>query len=435
MSILSDFTTITVFSIFGLNPLNTVYAETIDVSNKRSINNSLELAQNTTVTPTENNVANSEDEMIDALQNRQEKIEKLPEKLPLKDQKLNNSQSDNSPAPLPKKRFKTSKLLMIGFPLTILFLAVATPLLKKITKEKSNKLPIPERSLNLHNNALKEINTLASQIEKINDTKFANEEFILLLQIKIDIAKGTEGYAELNYQAELLKAAIIAQKSFLKLESTELRYRSRKQQEFYQYIADNLVADVNKEEFIQKIKNKQTEILPIINTVEGKEAINAYAQEIETLSQYELGLKLLALFKQYDLRDFAIIKQIADVIEGLQGQDLLSAKRLLTYILEYYDLFDKIAPVLGIIPGIQSQITYAKILQFIGLNNRHGGSYQEFQALVKLLQRWEQPYGIITTIRQQFSPEEYHFPSEFEQEIPGTNIYQKYAPYLAKLKS
>ncbi len=46
----------------------------------------------------------------------------------------------------------------------------------------------------------------------------------------INVAKKTEGYPELNNSVELLKAAIIAQKSFLKLESTELRYRSRKQQ-------------------------------------------------------------------------------------------------------------------------------------------------------------------------------------------------------------
>ncbi len=317
---------------------------------------------------------------------------------------------------------------------------LAIPLLKGIIgvflsnfQQKFGKPQIPERSLNLHNDAFKEIKIIGKQVEKVNDEKFTSEEFKLLLQIKIDIAKGTEGYQELNYQVELLKAAIIAQKSFLKLESTELRYRSRKQQEFCQYIAEHLEAEIDKEEFAKKIKKKQIEILPLINTEEGREAINSYAQEINAISQHELGLKLLALFKKYDLQDFSIIKQIADAIEGLQGYDLLSPKRLVAYVREYYDLFDKIAPILGISKNDNSHATYARILQLIGLNNRHGGAYLEFKELVRLLQKWERPYGTITMVREQFSPQEYQIPSEFQQEIPGTSIYKKYAQYLADL--
>ncbi|MGL5075612.1 MAG: hypothetical protein ACRDBG_07180, partial [Waterburya sp.] len=319
-------------------------------------------------------------------------------------------------------------------------LAVATPLLKGVIgvflsnfQQKFGKPQIPERSLNLHNDAFKEIKIIGKQVEKVNDEKFTSEEFRLLLQIKIDIAKGTEGYQELNYQVELLKAAIIAQKSFLKLEATELRYRSRKQQEFYQYIAEHLEAEIAKEEFAKKIKKKQTEILPLINTEEGREAINSYAQEINVISKHELGLKLLALFKKYDLQDFSIIKQIADAIEGLQGHDLMSPKRLVAYVREYYDLFDKIAPILGISKNDHSHATYARILQVIGLNNRHGGAFIEFKELVRLLQKWERPYGTITMMREQFSSQEYQIPSEFQQDIPGTSIYQKYAQYLAAL--
>jgi hypothetical protein len=460
MSRLQNFTLATAISILGCSSITISNAEASVFSSKlklislnpanqvTNVVNHAQLAQNPNTTATESNSSESDDEMIDALQKRQEKIDELKE-LPIVKEKLedknSNEQLDSSESlelsPSPKNSKSLSqKMLTFGLPATILFIAVATPFLKGIVgvflsnfQQKFGKPKIPDRSLNLHNNALKEIKIIGKQVEKTNNEKFTSEEFILLLQIKINIAKGTEDYPELNYQVELLKAAIVAQKSFLKLEATELRYRSRKQQEFYQYVAENLEAEIDKEEFATRIKQKQTEILPLINTEEGKKAINSYAQEINELSKHELGLKLLALFKKYDLKDFSIIKQMADAIEGLQGHDLMSSKRLVAYVREYYDLFDKIAPILGISKNDNSHATYARILQFIGLNNRHGSSYIEFKELVRLLQKWEKPYGTIILVREQFSPQEYQIPSEFQQEIPGTSIYQKYAQYLADL--
>jgi hypothetical protein len=452
MSRLQNLTLATVFSILGLSTIKISNADASVFSSQFIPNNQFtdtanhtQLAQNSNTTTTETNSSESEDEMIGDLQERQQKIEDLKELPLLKDKNLNQQLDNNQPSTQSSTSSKKSKplafkLLTIGLSATILVIAVATPLLKGVIgvflsnfQQKFGKPSIPERSLNLHNDAFKEIKIIGKQVEKVNDEKFTSEEFKLLLQIKIDIAKGTEGYQELNYQVELLKAAIIAQKSFLKLEATELRYRSRKQQEFYQYIAEHLEAEIDKEEFAKKIKKKQTEILPLINTEEGREAINSYAQEINAISKHELGLKLLALFKKYDLQDFSIIKQIADAIEGLQGYDLLSPKRLVAYVREYYDLFDKIAPILGIPKNNNAHATYARILQVIGLNNRHGGAYLEFKELVRLLQKWERPYGIITMVREQFSPQEYQIPSEFQQDIPGTSIYKKYAQYLAAL--
>ncbi|MGL6338726.1 MAG: hypothetical protein ACRC80_06245, partial [Waterburya sp.] len=287
MSSLQNLTLATVFSILGLNTIKIYNADASVFSSQFIPNNQVtdlanhtQLAQNSNTNTTETNSSESEDEMIDALQEREQKLEELKELPLLKDKNLNqqldNPESLESSTSSKKSKPLAFKLLTIGLPVTILALAVATPLLKGVIgvflsnfQQKFGKPQIPERSLNLHNDAFKEIKIIGKQVEKVNDEKFTSEEFRLLLQIKIDIAKGTEGYQELNYQVELLKAAIIAQKSFLKLEATELRYRSRKQQEFYQYIAEHLEAEIAKEEFAKKIKKKQTEILPLINTEEG----------------------------------------------------------------------------------------------------------------------------------------------------------------------
>ena len=332
------------------------------------------------------------------------------------------------------------RMFTIGIPATILVFLIGKPVVKGIAKtfksnldEKFGKPKVPDGSITLHDNAFKKITIIGNKAKKINDDKFGNEEFKLLIQIKIDIAKKTEGYVELAYGVELLKAAIIAQKSFLKLESIELRYRSRKQQEFYKYVADNVGEDIDKEAFAKKVKKKQIEILPLITTEEGRVALESYAKEINIISQYDLGLKLLSLFKQYDLKDFSILKSISDTIEDLQGQDLFSPQDLISLVLEKYEAFEKLAPILDISEAENSPSTYARILQVIGLENRHGKSYLQFKQLVELLKSWEKPYKTINMVREEYTPDQYQIPAEFKQDIPGIETYRQYAKYLADL--
>ena len=382
-------------------------------------------------------------EILETLQKKNIDIESA-EKLQ-KIQKLVNTGNPRSAVAQPDSSDKLSattafRIFTIGIPATILVFFVATPFVKGTfgvvkdnVDEKFGKPKVPEGSITLHNKALQEITAIGNKAEKINDDKFGNEEFRLLLQIKIDIAKGTKDYKKFGYGVELLKAAIVAQKSFLKLESTELRYRSRKQQEFYRYVADNLKEDIDKEAFAKQVKKKQAEILPLINTEEGRSALESYIKEINNISKYELGLKLLALFKKYDLKDFSVLKKVSDVVERLQGQDLLSPKDLISLVLENYDAFEKLAPILDIPESELSPNIYARMLQFIGLENRHGKSYLQFKQLVELLKKWEKPYKTIKMVRKEYTSNKYQIPSEFEQQIPGKDVYQKYAEYLPDL--
>ena len=63
----------------------------------------------------------------------------------------------------------------------------------------------------------------------------------------------------------------------------------------------------------------------------------------------------------------------------------------------------------------------------------HGKAYLEFEQLVELLKKWEQPYKTIAMIRKEYTEDKYAIPPEFKQDIPGTSTYQKYAEYLADL--
>ena len=60
------------------------------------------------------------------------------------------------------------------------------------------------------------------------------------------------------------------------------------------------------------------------------------------------SIKLLALFKKYELKDFSVLKTVSDVVESLQAKELLSPKDLVSSVLENYDAFEKLGPILGI---------------------------------------------------------------------------------------
>lgn len=378
----------------------------------------------------------SEDEMLDALREREKRIDAGLDK-------IRKSTETAEPEVLEDSGMSsqmTFMMLAIGLPAIVLVFLLGKPIvqgfigvLKNNYEEKFGKPKVPEGSVNLHARSFKEITLIGNQAEKINSEKFGNTEFLLLLKIKINMAKEAEGYQGLSNCVDLLQAGIIAQKSFLRLEQTELRYRSRKQQEFYRYVAESLAEEIEQEAFMRKIKKKKTEILPLITTQEGRDAIDVYSKELKVLSQYQLGLKLLALFKQYELQDFSILKNISDVVEALAGKDLIKSDDLVSAILEHYESFEKLGPIIGIAPAESTPQAYARILQVIGLTNRHGKSYLEFEQLVKLLKKWETPYKAIAIVRKEYTEGEYNIPAEFKQDIPGEQTYQKYAEYLPDL--
>ena len=378
----------------------------------------------------------TQSEMLDALQNREFNVNNLKELSQI--QKL---VATSSPTVLESPDFSPTfafRIFTIGLPATILLFLVGRPIVKGVyqvisdnVQEKYGKPKVPEGSIASHNKSFKEICSIGKKAEKINDEKFGNEEFLLLLSIKINISKGVEDYQRLNYGIEMLSAAITARKSFLRLEQTELKYRSRKQQEFYRYVAENLEEDVDRAAFVKQIKQKQAEVLPSINSEEGKAAIDTYAEQIGILGKYPLGLKLLAMFKKRQMQGSVAIKNISDVVEGLQGANLVSSEDLISPVLENYESFELLGPIIGIPEKESNPKIYAKILQVLGLTNRHEKAYGEFKQLVKLLKKWEKLEKAIAVFRNEYTEDKYRIPPEFKEDIPGTSTYQKYAKYLA----
>lgn len=297
-------------------------------------------------------------------------------------------------------------------------------------QSKFGKPQVPTGVAYRHNEAFEKLSKIGTKLAKLDKEKFDNKEFLLFVRIVIAFQKGNAEDRELYNSAQLLHAGIVTQQSFLRLEQTELRYRSSQQQKFYNFVADKLNENLDQKEFKNLVQQKVSEIAPRLNTQEGKNALSSYYEELNLISEHELGLKLLAQFKQSELADFSVLRSISEIVNQLKGMDLLSPESLVGVIIENFETFHKIAPIIEISPEQREPQIFAIVLQYVGLIERHSKSYTEFKQILLNLRKWQNPYQLLTTIRNEYTADNYRLPKEFKQDIPGEYVYKKYEEYL-----
>lgn len=293
-----------------------------------------------------------------------------------------------------------------------------------------NKPPVPEDLVALHNRALQHTQNFAQPAKAVENEKFGSTEFTVFAKIKYYLARNLGEYKGLSRSIELLQVAIRAKDYYLKIEQTELRYRGSKQQELYNCVMELLSQDLTKDEFQKRVKQKLAEVLPLVKTEEGRQALQTYTEALENLSEDELGLKLLSLFKQYQLADYSILRTISDITVKLQKEDLYDIKGLIVTVRLKYEVFEKMGKIIGIKGRKSNPEVYAKMLQYIAMNYKYGITYVQFDQLLKLLKQWEEPFKQVVAIREEYTSKEYKQPKTFAEEIPGLELYKKYQEFL-----
>lgn len=281
-----------------------------------------------------------------------------------------------------------------------------------------------------HNQALHKASTLQLMAQALEHKRFREKDFILLLEIKKKFAEGLNEYKGLSAYLRLFQVAIKAKNSFLAIEQIELLYGSCQQQKFYELVFHLLKKNVSNEIFYKSIHKEFTKILPKIQTKKEKKALDFYVNSLDSLTyRDELGLKLLYLFKKYQLTNYSILQQVSNIVMVLQSQNIKKTSSILKFVKQENTIFEKFGKILEIPTEKNHPLTYATILEHIILQSKYNKIYCQFEKLMEILGDWNTFYKTVESIRRQYSWNQYQQPQDFKKKLVMLDLYRKYHHY------
>ncbi|MBE9203790.1 hypothetical protein IQ218_10535 [Synechocystis salina LEGE 06099] len=304
---------------------------------------------------------------------------------------------------------------------------------KILSKFFRAKETIPEDVLFSYHQSVAEINVFGKSIDILNKEEFLrNEEFCILVKLRYLLDNGIEEYAGINESIQLLQAAIEAKDSFVVIDQTESRFRGAKQQKFYQFVEDLLTNFISTEDFKHRLNRELQETLIQIKTEEGQGALKNYTKQLQKLAERPLALKLLSLFKSYNLADYSLLRQISELVQQLSKKDVRDYQSLKPLIMANYGAFESLGKIISLPPQRSNPDTFMRITQVLALEYKYQLPFIQLANLLMVIKRWYQPYQNIISIRQQYPPHRYEQPSDFQTPITGELTFLKYKAWLTE---
>ncbi|MBF2057317.1 MAG: hypothetical protein IGQ45_08845 [Cyanobacterium sp. T60_A2020_053] len=292
---------------------------------------------------------------------------------------------------------------------------------------------IPPEVVEHHERVMGELRILAPIAKALDNSQFIEPEFVGFIKISQLFALEMGEYKGLRNYVALFWVAIEAKNAFLKLEQIELSYRSTKQQQFYDFLLEELEKHPSSEDFITDLKKKLHEIVPDIKTEEGIMAITTYGTTLESIArQDELGLKLLYLFKKYRVEDLSLLRVMSDMVAYLLRKNLQDFNDVVTLVKANRNGFEQLGKIIELPITQSTDEDYARMIQYIALKQKYQAIYVQFQRLLEVMIQWNRFYQIIKEIRSHYPPSEFDQPPEFQKPIPGEEFYFRYENYLPR---
>lgn len=292
---------------------------------------------------------------------------------------------------------------------------------------------IPPEVIEHHQRVFAELKILTPIAKALDNQDFNNPEFLEFVHISQLFADEIGEYKGLKNYVSLFRVAVEARNSFLKIEQIELSYRSTKQQEMYRFLLELLEQQLDSQTFIKSLDEKRQKILPEIQTEEGKEAINVYTDTLQNLArQDELGIKLMYLFKKYQLENFSLLKIVSEIVQYLQGRNLRDFNDIKILVRANQELFAQLGRIIELPLEKTREDDYARMLQYIAMKQKYRELYIQFLRLLEVMTQWNHFYSIIKDLREHYSPEKFEIPPEFNTPIPGSEIYAKYQTVITR---
>ncbi|MBE9174424.1 hypothetical protein IQ225_02225 [Synechocystis salina LEGE 06155] len=304
---------------------------------------------------------------------------------------------------------------------------------KILSKFLRIKETVPEEVLFAHHQAITEIAVFGKSIEILHKEDFLrNEEFCILVKLRYLLDNCIEEYAGINESIQLLKASIEAKDSFAIIDQTESRFRGGKQQQFYRFVEDLLTDFISTEDFQARLNNELQQTLTQIKTEEGQIALKNYTKQLQKLAERPFALKLLSLFKSYNLSDYSLLRQISELVQNLSKKDVRDYQSLKPLIITNYRTFESLGKIISLPPQQSNPDTFMRITQVLVLEYKYQLPFVQLANLLIVIKRWYQPYQNVIAIREQYPPHRYEQPPDFQAPIAGEAIFFKYKNWLTE---
>jgi hypothetical protein len=292
-----------------------------------------------------------------------------------------------------------------------------------------NRQAVSNLALSLHSTEWEELTRITPTLENLDGHQF-NPEFLLYISLKNQLENNQGQYQDLNSLIKIIRLALEKNSHFQTIQKIELDYQGKTQRELYDFVIQQLTSNLDPLIFKQSVHQKVEELISIIRNEPTRNALKSYLKALDVISEDKIGLNVLLLFKKHDLGNYQVFDLIETIFKKIKNQNLENLKSLVLVVKLNYEEIKKIGQVIGVNNSQNEPITYAKILQYIGLCYKYEALESPFKQLGEILLQWQKHYQNIMDIREAYPAYKYKLPPEFTQEIPGQNIYEKYKDYL-----
>ena len=296
---------------------------------------------------------------------------------------------------------------------------------------------ISPSELFLYNKAYQEAQQIARSALSVDNKKFSQDEFLVYARMRLCFAQEVGEYAGLGEYLKRFEGIIEAKKVYDILNQIEMSCRGKKQQEFYHFVHTELSHCQDLSLCQVTLQQQLNLILPQVQTEVGREQLTAYMTALcrlwETGSESDNeAILAINIFSQLTEKSHysTALRKIIELMAPLAEQEGIEHRQLMELAMAYYDDFEVLGDIIELPESRRSPDTYARLWHYLLLTQRHQQSFTKFQTLIHFLRQWCKPYQILVNIRAKHPPHLFRQPQEFEQEILGLKLFQKYQDSL-----
>lgn len=296
-----------------------------------------------------------------------------------------------------------------------------------------SRLQVCKEVVSLHDYYLEALEGITVNLKALFNEKFAQPGFLIFARLQTHFQR----YYESNNHyvlvgRELFETIIDNIEILQKIQSLEDTATSKETKEFFREVFKLVGENHHKLVFQEKLNKLEAQFLDTVKDEREKKLIENYSSCYRKISEIDGLINFIELLKTEGLNNWEVFVKIKKFLHCQQAESLENLKPLLLFTKTEETFFLSLADkILHMKEDKETQLTnIARIIQYIGLNEKYAHIYPQFQLFLRQLRKWEKVYHSINSIRNQYDSNQFVIPPTFKAKLPGFELYKTYHDYL-----